>query len=255
MWLRLRQVAVVARHLAPALDDVQALFGLEVAYRDPTVVQFGLENAVMPVGHQFLEIVAPVHKSTTAGRYLDRRGGDGGYMVILQCDEHGRRQRRVRELGVRTVLEHDDGSYSIMQLHPRDTGGTFLEVDEQRGGQDTSGPWAPAGPRWQDAVRTDVVVGIAAAEVQTPEPARVAARWAEVLERSVTDEGTPVIALDDGEIRFVPDADGRGEGLGGVDLVTVDPGPVVAAATERGLRVDDDTVMVAGVRVRLVAPR
>jgi hypothetical protein len=250
MWLRLRQVALVARQLAPALDDVQALFGLAVAYRDPSVVEFGLENAVMPVGHQFLEVVAPIHESTTAGRYLDRRGGDGGYMVILQCDEHAPRQQRVRELGVRTVHEHDDGAYSIMQLHPRDTGGTFLEVDEQRGGQDANGPWAPAGGHWQDAVHTDVVLGIAAVEIQTPEPERVAARWAEILEPARVDDAT--IVLDEGAIRFVPDEDGRGEGLGGVDVVTADPDRVIATAHRRDLAVDGDTVMAAGVRFRLV---
>ena len=32
----------------------------------------------------FLEIVAPVKNNTAAGRYLDRRKGDGGYMVICQ---------------------------------------------------------------------------------------------------------------------------------------------------------------------------
>ena len=250
MWLRLRQVVLVARQLAPVLDEVRALFALEVAYRDPTVVQFGLENAVMPVGHQFLEIVAPVREVTAAGRYLDRRAGDGGYMVILQCDEHAPWQRRVRELGVRTVHEHDDGAYSIMQLHPRDTGGTFLEIDEQRGGHDANGPWAPAGPRWRDAVRTDVVVGIAAVEVQTPEPERVAARWAEILERPVVEDN--VIALDEGAIRFVPDIDGRGEGLGGVDLVTADPALAIARANQRHLPVEVDTVTAAGVRFRLV---
>jgi hypothetical protein len=194
-----------------------------------------------------------VQEATTAGRYLDRRGGDGGYMVILQCDEHAPQQRRVRELGVRTVLEHDDGAYSIMQLHPRDTGGTFLEVDEQRGGDDANGPWAPAGPYWQDAVRTDVVRGIAAVEVQTPEPARVAARWAEILERPLANGN--VIALDEGSIRFVPDTDGRGEGLGGVDLVTADPAIVVARARQRDLPVEGGTVTAAGVRFRLVTSR
>jgi hypothetical protein len=59
MWLKLRQVALVADELAPVLDDLAAVLGLEVAFRDPGVATFGLENAVLPIGTQFLEVVAP----------------------------------------------------------------------------------------------------------------------------------------------------------------------------------------------------
>src|SRR5262249_61654247 len=80
MWLRMRQIALIARELAPVVDEIREVFGLEVAYRDPEVAAFGLENAVFPVGNQFLEVVAPVREGTAGGRYLDRRGGDGGDM-------------------------------------------------------------------------------------------------------------------------------------------------------------------------------
>ena len=236
------------------LADVQAVFGLEVAHRDPSVASFGLENAILPVGNQFLELLAPVKDGTAGGRYLERRHGDGGYMVILQCDEHGPRRARVVELGVRTVVEDDDGSYVIMQLHPRDTGGSFLEVDEQRGGEDLTGPWMPAGSSWQQAVRTDVVRGIAAAEIQAPEPDKVAERWSDILEIPVTadDDGRPTVTLDNATLRFVPDRDGRGEGLGGVDIVVADRGRVLAGASSRGLGVDGDVVLIGGVRFALV---
>ncbi len=42
------------------------------------------------VGHRlndtFLEVVSPVTAGTTAGRLLEKRGVDGGYMIILQTD-------------------------------------------------------------------------------------------------------------------------------------------------------------------------
>jgi hypothetical protein len=254
VWLRLRQIALVAQELAPVLDDVQAVFGLEVAYRDPSVASFGLENAVLPVGNQFLELLAPIQGGTAGGRYLERRHGDGGYMVILQCDDREPRKAHVDELGIRTVHEHDDGSYVIMQLHPRDTGGSFLEVDEQRGGEDLNGPWMPAGPAWQDAVRTDVVRGIAAAEIQAPDPSGLAQRWSDILEVPVTadGDGRTALSLENGTVRFVPDRDGRGEGLGGVDLVVADRDRLLAAAAHRGLQVDGDVMLVGGVRFGLI---
>src|SRR5262249_29674914 len=87
IMMRLRQVALVARDLDRAATDFCAVLGIEVAFRDPGVATFGLHNAVMPIGDTFLEIVSPVEAKTTAGRFLERRGGDGGYMVIFQCDD------------------------------------------------------------------------------------------------------------------------------------------------------------------------
>jgi hypothetical protein len=254
MWLRLRQIALVARELAPVVEEIRDVFGLEVAYRDPAVSAFGLENAVFPVGRQFLEVVAPVRGRTAAGRYLERRGGDGGYMVILQCDDHAPRKRRVAALGIRKAFEHDEPAYRIMQLHPRDTGGSFLEIDEQIGGEAMDGPWQPAGPNWRSAVRTGVVRAVAAAEIQSPDPAALARRWSEILEVAVGPDDVSQVALrlDDGSIRFVEDRDGRGEGLGGVDLVATDRGRALEAAERRGRRAGDDLVLVCGVRFRLI---
>lgn len=256
MWLRMRQIVLIARELAPVVAEIREVLGLEVAYRDPAVATFGLENAVFPLGNQFLEVVAPIRDGTAGGRYLDRRGGDGGYMVVLQCDDHAPRKRRVGELGIRKVLEHDEPDFHIMQLHPRDTGGCLLEIDVQTGGEALDGPWAPAGRQWHAAVRTEVVRSIAAAEIQTPEPADLAARWGQILELPVEADaqGHPSLRLDLGSIRFVKDADGRGEGLGGVDLVVANRARLLAAAEQRGRRLADDLVQLCGTRFRLVEP-
>ena len=106
--LRFRQLALVADELDPVLDDLQNVFGLEVGFRDPGVKIFGLQNAVIPVGNQFVEVVSPIQENTAGGRYLVRRKGDGGYMVILQCDDHPARKARVDEMGIRKVAEHDE---------------------------------------------------------------------------------------------------------------------------------------------------
>jgi glyoxalase-like protein len=251
--LRLRQVALVARQLAPVVAELREIFAIEVAHRDPAVATFGLENAVFPVGNQFLEVVAPMREGTAAGRYLERRGGDGGYMVILQCSDHLAWKRHATALGIRRAFEQDEPEYRMMQLHPRDTGGSFLEIDEQIGGEDMDGPWQPAGPKWRDAVRTRVVRGIAAVEIQSPEPRKLAERWGTILRVAVETarDGAYELRLDNATIRFVAETDGRGEGLGGVDLVAADRAQLLAAAERRGRRMGEDGVLVCGVRFRI----
>ncbi len=198
-WTRLRQVALVAHDLDAVVGDLHDAFGLEVAYRDPAVATFGLRNAVLPIGTQFIEVVSPTRDGTAGGRQLDRLGGDGGYMVICHTDDQPGRRARVDELGVRVAFEAEDHGYRIMQLHPADTGGSFLEFDFQPGGEDPDGPWMPAGPDWQGAVHTEVVDGIAGVTLQSPDPGRTAARWSAILELPLA-EGT--IALDNATVHF-----------------------------------------------------
>ncbi len=224
--LRLRQVALVAAELDPVVDALHDQLGLVVAHHDPAVAAFGLVNAVLPVGSQFLEVVSPTQDGTAAGRQLERLGGDGGYMVICQTDDQAPYRARADEVGIRTAFEFSDDGYEGWQLHPGDTGGSFLEIDVQPTGD--GDPWMPAGPGWQQAVRTDVVDGIAAVELEVPDPARTSARWHQLLGRDDFDDGVG-LRWSTGE-----------RGLVGVDL----------RATDRD-RVGHETT-IGGVRFRLV---
>ena len=254
MLLRLRQICLVAHDLEPVVADLKRVFGLEVCYVDDAVAAYGLVNALLPVGHQFLEVVAPTGPGTAAGRYLDRRGGDGGYMVITQCPDLEARRRRVAELGVRIANPLEHGDFQGMQLHPRDTGGAFFEIDCQRGGEAEDGPWHPAGPDWKPHVRTGIVSAIRAAELQSPDPDRLARRWSGIAEIPLERDGQGALAmpLDNAELRFVEAVDGRGEGLAGLDLKDEDANAAFANARAAGLPVEDGVIALGGMRFRLV---
>lgn len=257
MWLRLRQIALVAERLEPVEQALIDVLGVAVCYRDPAVATFGLENALFPVGNQFLEVVAPTREGTAGGRYLQRRGGDGGYMVICQTNEHQARRQRVQELDVRTVYDRDLPDYHLMQLHPKDTGGSFLEIDQQLGpdGDASDGPWHPAGPDWRAGQRLDRVTGISAAEIQADDPLAVARRWAEIVELPLT-QATATgaeLQLDNATLRFRPCTDGRPEGLGGIDVRCADRAAILDAARRHPNVVvgDDEGLLLGGLRIRL----
>jgi hypothetical protein len=217
--LRLRQICLVSPALEPVVPTICGVLGIEVCYRDPQVAKYGLTNAVMPIGNTFLEVVAPVQENTAAGRYLARRGGPGGYMVILDCDDIGFWEQRVHDLGIRiaNTIDHP-GAYRGLQLHPRDTGGALLEINWSAGAA-LDGPYHPAGPDWRGAHGDAANAGIIAAEIQSDTPETVAERWAALLDRPshAVPQGC-AIDLDLGTLRFVRATDGRGEGLGGIDV-------------------------------------
>lgn len=252
--LRLRQICLVARELESAVADLKAVFGITTCHRDPTVEKFGLVNALLPVGNNFLEVVAPFRKNTAAERYLDRRKGDGGYMVILQCDDIGDRQARFAALGVRVVNHMQYETYEGLQLHPRDTGGAILETSCNAGNGAPNGPWHPAGPNWQDAVRTDWVTAITAAELQSENPSELAARWGEILAiQPLTDgKGSTLLPLENAVLRFVPAMDERGEGLSGLDISVANKLTLTATAKKYGYSTEGNIITICGTRFKLI---
>ena len=73
MWIRLRQIAVVAADLQKVSIDIGSILGAEACFTDPGVKHFGLKNTLWPIGTQFLEVVTPITDGTAGGRYMDRR--------------------------------------------------------------------------------------------------------------------------------------------------------------------------------------
>ena len=252
MIIQLRQVCLVARELAPTIDSLTDIFGINSCYVDPGVGKWGLENTLMPIGRNFLEVVAPVEDGTAGGRYLDRRGGDGGYMVITQAaDRPTQRAVRQRALdrSVRIAMESEREHWAICQLHPRDMIASFLEIDWDRH-NDFNGNWMPVGGTgWEDKVARDVTFEFLAVELQGPDPVEIAELWGRVTDLPVARDGAVLsIALNNVTLRFVEATDGRGPGLGGIDLAVRDRDRILAAARARDCYVSDHRVDVCGVR-------
>lgn len=249
--MRLRQLALVAPDLEPAVDDLCEILELEVCFHDPQVAVFGLRNALLPVGPDaFLEVLAPVRPDTPAGRHLERHGGPGGYMVIVQTDDLTAARRRVERLGIRIVWEIALDDAATIHLHPRDIGGAIVSIDAMVPAES----WRWAGPDWRRHVRTTAVRELVGATLAARDPASLSGRWAAVLDRptSAAAGGRYALPLATGTLWFAPLAAGERERLAGVTLRVVDPEPIRARAGRRGLPVDDDGVSIAGVRFALV---
>lgn len=254
--MRLRQFVFVAEDLQSAVVHIGATLGLPVCYKDPGVGKFGLHNALLPIGGDLIEVVAPTQAGTAAGRHLERRQGDGGYMIILQCDDAVAYRERIAALGVREVWRHDDDNCHATHFHPADVPGAILSIDDMGSDGDPGeefSRWQWAGPNWRDFVQSHVTKALRAVEIQAGNPDAVAARWAQVLDLPLEDnDGKPAIALSNGHIRFAPDTDGRGLGIGAIDVLPADRDNILQMADKFGLRQSDHQIMLCGVRVNLV---
>jgi hypothetical protein len=240
--MKIRQVALVAEDLPAVRTQLFELLGIEEGFVDEAVSHFGLQNIVTTIGDTFLEIVSPVQEGTTAGRLLQRRGGDGGYMVIVQVEDCSAAKARLAKTDIRIVWEIDTGRARALHLHPRDVPGALPSLDEM----DPPEAWYWAGPNWEHRAATHACC-ITAAEVQVDNPISAATRWAQAYNTAYRLEaGQPVIPMEGTEVRFVPVQDHRGEGLRAIDIRTEHLAEVLVRANRLGLPVAGDSVTICG---------
>jgi hypothetical protein len=211
--VRLRQAVLAVEELEPVALALRAALGLQEPFRDPGVGEFGLQNVVFALGDCFLELVSPTRADTAAGRYLARRGGDGGYMVIFDLEDLEGARSRALELGVRTVWRIDLPDISGTHLHPADMRGAIVSLDRSQ----PYGTWRWGGPAWTGATAAGAPGRLVGITIAVADPEAVAARWAAVLGVSSSDRlsnaEAPVLRVDGGEVRFEAAADEHAEGL------------------------------------------
>jgi hypothetical protein len=248
--MRLRQVVFAARDLDAVVGHLTAALGIEVSFNDPGVAAFGLRNAVLPVGDTFLEVVSPIQADAAAARYMARRGGDCGYMVMVQVEDTEAARRRAGEIGARVVWSIDLDDVRGTHFHPRDLCGALLSVDTPV----PASAWRWAGPDWEACVRTQRVREIVAVDMVCAEAAHAARRWGALLDREPQQQsdGTHEIVLDHGVLRFSPGAAPGGDGVVGIDIAAADRNAALAAARARGMAVIEGAIAVCGTLIRFV---
>ena len=219
------------------------------------MASYGLENVLLAIGSNFLEVVAPLREGTAAGRYLQRRGGDGGYMVITQVDSRQQqaaiRQRAV-DAGIRVAHEADRDGWNFCQLHPKDLEAAFLDI-EWDAEEDFAGCWHPAGGNsWQEYVRRDVSLDILGVELQSVNPQKLAQLWGSILGYEVEQENDSYwLEFPNAKLRFEEIRDDRGAGLSAIDLLVRDRQKIISAAIFHDCYLLDKVIQIGGVRFNL----
>jgi hypothetical protein len=153
---------------------LRAELSLGEPYADPGVAHFGLRNAVFGLGDTFLEVVSPIGPDTAAGRLLDRRGGDCGYMAMFQVGDLAAARERARAAGVREVFEVSLDDIAEVHLHPGDMRGAIVSLSRPEPPE----AWRWGGPEWRERSAS---LRVAGATIAVPDPDVVAARWEAVL--------------------------------------------------------------------------
>lgn len=241
-YLRLRQICLATDDLPRAEADITAIFGVQVAHRDPKLQIYGVQNALFAFGLSFIELVAPLQAGNAADRFLRRGALRGAYMTVFNCHDPRRRRLHVLAMGLRIASEIEVDGFFGLQLHPSDGRATMIELDRTRGEIDLRGPYfAAGGTSWTKTMRTDITKGISAVVLDSPTPRDLGEHWGRILEKPFDTQSEEFhIDVDMCRIHL---REGPTEVLSTVVVEVVDVAAVLQRAAERGFVVHGQQVL------------
>lgn len=129
--INLDHTAIAVRDLDAALDAYRRRYRVEPLYRE-TVESQGVEEAMIPVGGSFIQLLQPLGPDTPVGRFLERNG-EGLHHVAFAVASIDLALEHLEAQGARLVdstARPGGRGTRIAFVHPGDLAGTLIELVE-----------------------------------------------------------------------------------------------------------------------------
>ena len=132
--LNLDHVGIAVHDLDRAVEQYRARYGITPLYRE-TVSSQGVEEAMIPVGGSFIQLLQPLGPDTPVGRFLAARGEGVHHLAWTVADIEAALDH-LKSQGARLVdFSPRPGGRGarIAFVHPADLAGTLIELVEPAG--------------------------------------------------------------------------------------------------------------------------
>jgi methylmalonyl-CoA/ethylmalonyl-CoA epimerase len=129
--INLHHTAIAVRDLDATLATLSRLFAVEPLTRE-VVVEQGVEEAMVPLGGSYLQVLAPLEGDTPVGRFLERRG-PGLHHIAIQVTDLDAALAHLVSAGAELVDSRPrigGSGHRIAFVHPRALDGTLVELVE-----------------------------------------------------------------------------------------------------------------------------
>ncbi len=129
--LNLDHVGIAVEDLDSALEDYRNRYGVEPLYRERVEAQ-GVEEAMIPVGGSFVQLLQPLGADTPVGRFLASRG-EGLHHVAYAVVDIAAALAHLERQGARLIDREPRAGgrgAKIAFVHPSDLAGTLIELVE-----------------------------------------------------------------------------------------------------------------------------
>jgi methylmalonyl-CoA/ethylmalonyl-CoA epimerase len=128
----LDHVAVAVHDLDEAIQRFGAQYGVEPIHRE-VVEEQGVDEAMLPVGGSFLQLLQPLTPESPVGRFLERHG-EGMHHVAFAVADIEAALAHLAATGTRLIDEEPrigGGGHRIAFVHPKEFAGTLIELVER----------------------------------------------------------------------------------------------------------------------------
>lgn len=132
--LNLDHVGIAVHDLDRAVEQYRARYGVAPLYRE-TVSSQGVEEAMIPVGGSFIQLLQPLGPETPVGRFLAGRGEGVHHLAWTVADIEAALDH-LKSQGARLVDSSPrpgGRGARIAFVHPADLAGTLIELVEPPG--------------------------------------------------------------------------------------------------------------------------
>ena len=129
--LNLDHVGIAVHDLDHALDEYREKYGITPLYRE-TIASQGVEEAMIPLGGSFIQLLQPLGPDTPVGRFLAKQG-EGVHHLGWAVANINAALEHLKAQGARLVDSEPrpgGGGTRIAFVHPRDLAGTLIELVE-----------------------------------------------------------------------------------------------------------------------------
>lgn len=127
----LDHVAIAVYDLDAAIEEYRRLYGIQPLYRE-TVETQGVEEAMLPVGGSFVQLLQPLGPTTPVGKFLERHGEGLHHVAFAVADiDHALAHLAAEDARLIDRQARPGGRGArIAFVHPKQTTGTLIELVE-----------------------------------------------------------------------------------------------------------------------------
>lgn len=132
--LNLDHVAIAVNDLDAAIAGYRQRYRVEPLYRE-VVDEQGVEEAMIPVGGSFVQLLQPLSPDSPVGKFLARKG-EGLHHIAYAVTNIDAALSHLREHGAKLIDEtprRGGRGTKIAFVHPADLGATLIELVELPG--------------------------------------------------------------------------------------------------------------------------
>lgn len=129
MLQKVEHIAIAVADIEEAIRHYREVWGVEVAHRERVEDQ-GVDEALLPIGDTFLQLLGATGPETTVGRFLEHNG-PGLHHVAYEVADLSATLAELKAQGVRLIDEEPrrgGRGHEVAFVHPGGNHGLLVEL-------------------------------------------------------------------------------------------------------------------------------